>query len=95
VTAGLPHSKRIQETCGVSDKKESSSPIYSKANSCSSKNRALRKNWFQKFPCSGAGYGPGIAAAVVQVTTVSRVQSLAQELRHAIGAAKKKKKMKV
>ena len=38
------------------------------------------------------GYRFGIAAAVVQATTAVQIQSLAQELLHAGGAAKKKKK---
>ena len=37
------------------------------------------------------GYRFGIDAAVVQATTAVQIQSLAQELLHAGGAAKKKK----
>ena len=41
------------------------------------------------IPCGSAGEGPGIVTAVVQV------RSLAWELLHATGTAKKKKKKRI
>ena len=43
-----------------------------------------------RVPCGSVGWGSGTVTVVVQVDTVARVLSLAQELLHAIGAAKKK-----
>ena len=45
--------------------------------------------------CGTVGCGPGIATVVVQITSVAWVRSLAWELPHDMGAAKKKKKIKL
>ena len=42
-----------------------------------------------KFPCGTMSYGSGIATAGVQVTTVAYIPSLALELPHVMGKAKK------
>ena len=44
-----------------------------------------------RVPCGSVGWGSGTVTVVVQVDTVAWVLSLAQELLHATGAAKKKK----
>ena len=49
----------------------------------------------KKFPGGSVGGGSGIVTAVAQVTAVLRVPPLAQELPHAMGSAKKKKKKSV
>lgn len=45
----------------------------------------------EEFPCGTVGEGPGVVIAVAQVAIVKRVQSLAQELSHALNVAKRKK----
>ena len=47
----------------------------------------------KKFPGGSVGGGSGIVTAVAQVTAVLRVPPLAQELLHAMGSAKKIKKV--
>ena len=48
----------------------------------------------REFLCGTVGYRSSIIIAMALVTTVARVRSLAQELPHAIGTTKKKKKKK-
>ena len=49
----------------------------------------------KEFPLASAGWGSSVATAVALVTAVAQVRFLAQELVHATGKAKKKKKKKV
>ena len=44
-----------------------------------------------EFPGGSTGWGSSVVTAVTWVTDVARVQSLAQELSHALGADKIKK----
>ena len=47
--------------------------------------------WVKEF-CGGiAGYGSGIVTAVAQIAAAAWVHTLAQEIPHAAGVAKKKK----
>ena len=43
--------------------------------------------YLEEFPGSSAREGSGVVTAVSQVATVTLVQSLAQEILHAVGAA--------
>lgn len=44
-----------------------------------------------EFPCGTAGEGSSLVTAMAQAAAVAQVASLAQELLHAKGTAKKKK----
>lgn len=46
---------------------------------------------FEEFPGGSMGYGSGTVAAVAWVIAVARVRSLARELLHGTGMAKKKR----
>ena len=48
----------------------------------------------QGFPLGTAGYGSSVVTAAARLTAMAWVQSLVQELPHALGAAKKKKEKK-
>ena len=56
----------------------------------------ILKHWLKKvgweFPGGAVDSGSGVVTAVVWITAVARVQSLTQELPHAVGIAKKRRK---
>ena len=52
-----------------------------------------KKKGEEEFPCGAVGLGSSVVTAVAQVTTVAQVWSLARELPHAMGKAKKKKEV--
>ena len=56
------------------------------------------KTWlifaFEELPCGTVGYGASVVTAAAQVAAVMQIQSLVQELLHAVVAAKKPKQTK-
>ena len=54
----------------------------------------VQKDTLEKFPCGTAASGSHIAADVAKAKTAVWVESLAWEVPHTMGVAKKKKKKK-
>ena len=50
------------------------------------------ETYILEFPGGAVGQGSGVVTTVAQVTAMVRVRSLARELLHAAGTARKKKK---